>query len=62
MKRAVADKDAHVGDPAFVEVPVERLLSKNYAIAVARRDPRGPCASASTGWASVSRRTPRMWR
>ena len=35
MKRAVADKEAHVGDPAFVEVPVDRLLSKEYAKAVA---------------------------
>ena len=31
MKRATADKDAHVGDPAFVEVPVSRLTSKDYA-------------------------------
>ena len=35
MKRAVADKEAHVGDPAFVQVPVDRLLSKEYAKAVA---------------------------
>jgi gamma-glutamyltranspeptidase/glutathione hydrolase len=35
MKRAVADKEAHVGDPAFVEVPVDRLLSKGYAKNVA---------------------------
>ena len=28
MKRATADKDAHVGDPAFVDVPVGRLTSK----------------------------------
>jgi len=31
MKRATVDKDAHVGDPAFVEVPVARLIDKAYA-------------------------------
>ena len=31
MKIATADKDAHVGDPQFVEVPLERLTDKNYA-------------------------------
>ena len=31
MKIATIDKDRHVGDPAFVEVPVERLTSKDYA-------------------------------
>jgi len=35
MKRATADKDAHVGDPDFVEVPVDRLLDKGYAAEVA---------------------------
>jgi gamma-glutamyltranspeptidase / glutathione hydrolase len=35
MKRAVADKEAHVGDPVFVDVPVERLLAKDYARRVA---------------------------
>ena len=35
MKRATIDKDAHVGDPAFVEVPVERLLSRAYAESLA---------------------------
>ena len=35
MKRAVADKDAHVGDPAFVEVRVARLASKDYAREIA---------------------------
>jgi gamma-glutamyltranspeptidase/glutathione hydrolase len=31
MKVATADKDAHVGDPAFVDVPVDRLTDKAYA-------------------------------
>src|SRR5262249_61570294 len=34
MKRATADKDRHLGDPRFVEVPTERLTSKAY--------PKGP--------------------
>ena len=35
MKIATVDKDAHVGDPRFVDVPLERLLSKDYARAKA---------------------------
>ncbi len=31
MKRATVDKDQHVGDPLFVDVPVARLLDKDYA-------------------------------
>ncbi|MFQ1063313.1 gamma-glutamyltransferase [Bordetella trematum] len=31
MKIATADKDRFIGDPAFVEVPLERILSKAYA-------------------------------
>src|SRR5262249_6201164 len=31
MKYATIDKDLHVGDPAFVQVPLERLLAKSYA-------------------------------
>ena len=38
MKRATADKDAHVGDPAFVDVPVSRLTSKDYARGVGGGD------------------------
>ena len=31
MKRATIDKDACVGDPAFIEVPVAKLTAKDYA-------------------------------
>ena len=31
MKRAMIDKQAHVGDPKFVDVPMDRLLSQDYA-------------------------------
>ena len=37
MKIATTDKDNHVGDPAFYDVPVEQLLSKEYAAQVAER-------------------------
>jgi gamma-glutamyltranspeptidase/glutathione hydrolase len=37
MKAATADKEAFVGDPAFIDVPVERLISKSYAAEVAER-------------------------
>jgi gamma-glutamyltranspeptidase/glutathione hydrolase len=35
MKRATIDKDRHVGDPRFVEVPIERLIGKPYAAEMA---------------------------
>src|SRR5713226_221406 len=35
MKRATVDKDRHVGDPRFVDVPVERLTGKEYAAGLA---------------------------
>lgn len=37
MKAATADKEAHVGDPSFHDVPFEKLLSKDHAQAVAAR-------------------------
>lgn len=35
MKRATNDKDRYIGDPIFVDVPVERLSSKAYAATLA---------------------------
>lgn len=35
MKRMTIDKDQHMGDPAYVEVPVERLISKRYCAGLA---------------------------
>lgn len=37
MKLAARDKENHVGDPAFVDIPLERLASKAYAAEAARR-------------------------
>ncbi len=41
MKAATADKEAYVGDPAFVDVPLERLMSKALAQDYADRIKRG---------------------
>jgi len=41
MKRATIDKDGHVGDPAFVDVPVARLTDKAYAGELAAAIRRG---------------------
>src|SRR5260370_34428117 len=47
MKRATIDKDAHVGDPKFVKVPVEHLTSKAYAKEMAEEIKRGVKASVT---------------
>jgi gamma-glutamyltranspeptidase/glutathione hydrolase len=36
MKGATRDKDRYIGDPAFVDVPVDRLTSKAYGAELAR--------------------------
>jgi gamma-glutamyltranspeptidase/glutathione hydrolase len=41
MKLVTIDKDLHVGDPLFVDVPVARLTSKDYAAELAGRIKRG---------------------
>jgi gamma-glutamyltranspeptidase/glutathione hydrolase len=45
MKYATIDKDARVGDPLFVDVPIEELVSKAYARKLAERIVRGKKAS-----------------
>jgi gamma-glutamyltranspeptidase/glutathione hydrolase len=37
MRRAFTDRNAHLGDPAYVDNPVERLLSKDYAAGLRRQ-------------------------
>ena len=37
MKAATADKEAHVGDPDYFDVPLDRLISKAHAEAIAAR-------------------------
>lgn len=41
LMRVTADKDAHIGDPDFVEVPTDRLLAKDYAATLAQSIRRG---------------------
>ena len=50
-KVAYADRDRYVADPAFAKVPVDRLISKEYAAELARqlRDKTKANDSASTG-------------
>ncbi|MEM7275118.1 MAG: gamma-glutamyltransferase [Actinomycetota bacterium] len=47
MKRATADKDAFVGDPAVVDVPIDRLLSAELAAAHAASIKAGERATVS---------------
>lgn len=44
MKRATIDKDASVGDPRFVDVPLDRLTGKDYAREQAEAIKRGEIA------------------
>jgi gamma-glutamyltranspeptidase/glutathione hydrolase len=46
MRIALADREAHIGDPAFHPPPLDRLLSDDYAEASAARIRRGEPARA----------------
>jgi gamma-glutamyltranspeptidase/glutathione hydrolase len=41
MKAATRDKDLFIGDPSFVDVPTERLISKNHCAEIADAIKRG---------------------
>lgn len=41
MRAATADKEAFVGDPAFVDVPLDRLTGKEHASGIAERIKQG---------------------
>ena len=47
MKRMTVDKDAHMGDPEYVEVPFEHLISKGHAAAHAHSIQAGERAEVS---------------
>ena len=41
MKMATLDKDVHLGDPRFIDIPLDRLISKEHAGELAARIKRG---------------------
>ncbi len=47
MKRMTIDKDRHLGDPAYVDVPVQKLLSRDYCGALAEQIRRGERAEVA---------------
>lgn len=47
MKMATADKDAHVGDPEFVDVPLDQILSADYTAELAGRIERDERANVT---------------
>ena len=57
MKRMTIDKDQFMGDPAYVDVPVERLISKEHAAEQAESIRRGERADVKRLERSSSRET-----
>ena len=65
MRRAFTDRNTHLGDPAFVQNPMDRLLSKDYAADASRARsasaPRRPRRSIRPRPAAPRPRTTRWW-
>jgi gamma-glutamyltranspeptidase/glutathione hydrolase len=57
MKIAFADRNAATGDPAFVDVPVARLVAKDYAAACRTGIDMGKAGTFTAGVASGSSHT-----
>lgn len=60
MKIATVDKDQHMGDPNFVDVPMDRLMSKSYATDMAdciRRGDKKEVARVNSGAAESKETT-----
>jgi len=57
MKHATIDKDRHVGDPEFVDVPVQRLTSLAHAVELADAISSGQMASVDRLASTESRNT-----
>jgi gamma-glutamyltranspeptidase/glutathione hydrolase len=63
LKLALADREAHYGDPEFATVPIDGLLSKEYAssraalIDMARAQPALPSAGEPWQFSSAARST-----
>ncbi len=47
MRQAYADRSKHIGDPAYYDVPIDWLLSKQYAKDIAASIPMGKARSSA---------------
>ena len=54
MLFAFADRNTHLGDPAFVENPVQRLLSKDYATTVRAQIPEDRALPVEPLYANIT--------
>ena len=55
MRRGYRDRNAYLGDPAFVANPLERLLSKDYAASIRGEIDRGEGANANAAPSPVEK-------